>query len=116
MSVINYDGKVFKLVSSDGPGDVDSQTVFFYHQKDDYLWGHYEGGNVIAGVLIGRVLSDHSLAFTYDHYDIRGILKRGICRSYPEWVQNHLYMKEQWRWTEGLQGEGSSILVEINQK
>lgn len=114
MKAINYDGKVFRMLSNEGPGDVDMETVFFYHQKDDYLWGHYEGGEVATGVILGKVQSDSSIEFNYQHFDKNGVLKEGHCNSYPEVMEGRLQLHEKWEWTKGSAGAGTSILEEIN--
>ena len=114
MKTINYDGKVFHTLSNEGPGDVDPETVFFYHQKDDYLWGHYEGGEILKGVILGKVQSDHTIEFNYQHFDKNGLLKGGHCISWPEVINGRIRLHEKWVWTEGSAGSGTSILEEIN--
>lgn len=116
MNQINYDGMVFRLEVNLGPGDVDQETLFFYHQKDEYLWGHYEGGNVNTGILIGKVLPDYSLEFDYCHYDLQGIFKKGRCHSRPSLDDGQITLHERWEWTDGEKGEGTSILKEIKRK
>lgn len=113
MERLNYNDRMFRLVSNLGPGDVDQETVFFYHQKDNYLWGHYQGGNVTMGVLIGKVLEDDTLKFNYHHYDHAGNIKSGICHSHPQVENNRIILHEEWLWTDGIEGSGTSILEEI---
>ena len=105
---INYDGRIFKGVENLSTSDVDDRTTFFYHQKDDYLWGHYEGGAITIGVIIGQV--------SYWHYDLRGDLKGGICHSTPQWKDGILHLNESWSWTQGKKGSGTSIIREIKKK
>jgi hypothetical protein len=116
MKTINYDGKVFRMLSNEGPGDVDPETVFFYHQKDDYLWGHYEGGEVVMGVILGRVQSDFSIDFDYQHFDKKGVLKEGHCISHPQVIDARILLHEKWEWKKGSAGSGTSILEEIKDK
>jgi hypothetical protein len=102
------------MLSNEGPGDVDAETVFFYHQKDDYLWGHYEGGEVLMGVMLGTVGPDNTLKFNYQHFDKNGLLKQGHCISRPEVINGRILLHEKWVWTAGCAGSGTSILEEIN--
>ena len=113
MEPIDYHGKIFRSVTNDGPEDVDGETRFFYHQKDHYLWGHYAGGQIQAGVLIGVVEKDSSLKFNYCHYDQRGYKKSGVCHSVPVLKSGRLTMHEEWEWTDGVTGKGTSVLEEI---
>ena len=114
MNKINYEGKIFRAVENVQGGDVDHNTVFYYHQKDDYLWAHYEGGEVSAGVLIGRVYDNSTIAFDYRHFDKNGVAKGGHCESTPVNRDGHLYLYEKWTWNLGSEGEGTSIIQEIN--
>ncbi|NND35308.1 MAG: n-acetylglutamate synthase [Saprospiraceae bacterium] len=116
MKPINYDGKVFKSILNQGGGDVDSETIFFYHQKDNYLWGHYEGGSVAVGVLMGQVGPDGTLQFTYWHYNLSGELKSGTCHSTAKFNAGVLHLHEKWRWTSGAKGAGTSIIQEIKKE
>jgi len=113
---MNYEGKIFEAVQNTVGGDVNTETRFFYHQKDDYLWGHYEGGAVSMGVILGKVEPDGSLDFEYQHYDHDGQLKKGRCHSRPEKVGSLIYLHEEWEWTGGTKGKGTSIIKEIKNK
>jgi hypothetical protein len=114
MRKINYEGKIFRATENVEGGDVDQDTVFYYHQNDDYLWAHYEGGEVSAGVLIGRVFDNSSIEFHYRHYDKGGVEKAGQCTSTPVEKDGQLYLYEKWYWTLGGEGQGTSIIKEIN--
>lgn len=54
-SAINYDGKCFSTKSNTSGGDVNSKTVFNYHQLGDILWADYQGENISKGFLVGNV-------------------------------------------------------------
>lgn len=111
---INYNGRKFSVVQNSSEGDVDTKTVFHYHQQDMYLWGHYFGAKVEAGVILGKVLDDSILDFRYWHYDQEGNLKQGKCRSTPTILEDgRIRLTEEWQWTSGIQAKGSSIIEEI---
>lgn len=109
---MNLDGKFFRSVANVGNGDVSDLTVFHYHQRDDYLWGSYEGGNVSAGVLIGKV-DGMSLDFNYAHYDLVGQYRTGRCHSVAKVENGVLRLYEDWQWTSGDLSKGQSIIEEI---
>lgn len=113
---MNYNGKVFEAVHNSDGGDVNAQTRFFYHQKDHYLWGHYEGGAVSKGVILGKVELDGTIDFEYQHFDKQGHLKRGRCHSRPELIDGLIYLHEEWQWTTGSEGKGSSMIKELKNK
>ncbi len=108
------DGRKFAAVETSGSGDVDAQTVFHYHQVDDYLYGTYGGGRVMGGVFIGRVEDSLRLKFTYTHYDQDGHLRQGKCQSRIEQLPDgRLRLHEKWRWSHGNRTSGESIIEEI---
>jgi mannose-6-phosphate isomerase-like protein (cupin superfamily) len=110
---INYDGRIFASVANAAGGDVDSETVFHYRQKDDVVWATYAGGAIVQGTLIARVLADGCLDMRYQHVTTGGELKTGRCRSVPFTAPDgRLGLEEQWEWTEGGIGEGRSRLEE----
>jgi len=55
---INYDNKVFE---NNENGDVDSKTIFYYHQKKDIFMGEYYGGLIRKGFLLGFVKQNGEL-------------------------------------------------------
>ena len=111
---MNYDGKVFRVVSDNPDGDVDQDTLFYYNQMDDYIWGHYSGGQVIRGVLIGKIIENDELSFNYMHYSLEGRLRQGFCHSVPEILENgKVRLLENWSWTGQESGSGVSLIEEI---
>ena len=58
---INYDGKRFRGIENSGSGEVGDNTTFQYHQRDDLIWGTYEGGSIRFGTLVATVAGDDSL-------------------------------------------------------
>ncbi len=113
MSVVDLDGKIFGPLSNSSNGAVSAGTLFYYHHKDDYIWGHYHGGAVRAGVLLGRVMNDGQLQFEYSHYDQSGGFRAGKCRTKIIVDKNGLLqLHEEWQWTTGDRSKGTSILIE----
>ena len=100
--MINYHGRLFRLVSSEGTGDVSEDTVFRYSQRGDILTADYSGGVIDYGQILGLVDEDGAIEFRYQHITMKGELMTGICRSKPEVLPNgKLRLHERWKWTSG---------------
>ncbi len=50
--MINYNNKIFCSIKSTANGDVDSKTVFNYHQTGNIVSATYSGGKIVSGHLI----------------------------------------------------------------
>src|SRR6476659_9091437 len=112
--MINYDCRRFQSVSNCEGGDVTSETVFTYRQQSDLLWGEYYGGQIRRGNLVGKVDNAGNLEFVYQHVTTEGLLKSGYCRSTPEILPDfRVRLHEKWKWLNGDQSAGESILEEI---
>lgn len=112
--MINYDNRVFKSVSNSETGEVSSETKFYYRQRGELVWAIYEGGEVIFGQLIAKVLADDSLEMRYQHLNERGELMTGKCLSKPEVLENGtIRLHEKWEWTCKDFSKGESVLEEI---
>jgi hypothetical protein len=111
---INYDNRKFASVQNSEMGEVSSETVFHYHQKDDLVWAEYSGGEIVFGSLIAKVLQDDSLDMRYQHLNKRGELMTGKCFSTPEILSNgKIRLREKWQWTSGDFSKGESVVEEI---
>ncbi len=114
MNKINYNNRSFKSVSNSATGEVSSETTFHYHQKDALVWAEYEGGAIVFGQIVGKVLDDDSLEFCYQHLNEFGELMTGKCTSVPEVLPNgKLRLHEKWQWTCKDFSKGISTVEEI---
>ena len=114
MSKINYDKRVFKSVLNSETGEVSAETRFYYHQKENLVWATYEGGAIVFGNLIAKVLDDNSLEVRYQHLNAQGELMTGKCVSTPEILANgRIRLFERWQWTNGDFSSGESVIEEI---
>lgn len=94
-------------------GEVDSQTVFSYHQTGNTLWADYSGGEITKGHLLGFVSSNGELDFYYHHINEQKQIRVGKCHSVPLVLENgKIELQEQWQWLNGDCSQGSSILEE----
>lgn len=113
-SKINYDNRVFKSVENSASGEVSSETLFYYHQKDDLVWAEYAGGAIRFGNLIAKVLDDDSLEMCYQHLNEKGKLMTGKCFSTPEILPDgRIRLYEKWQWTSGDFSSGESVIEEV---
>ena len=108
---IQLDGKCFTLMENSTSGEVNGETVFLYHQKDDIVWAEYQGGKILKGSLVGRI-EKLELNFSYQHLNTEKEIKTGKCKSIIQVMENSkLRLIESWQWSTGEEGE--SIIQEI---
>lgn len=114
MNKINYDGKNFASIENSETGEVSSETIFHYHQKDNFVWAEYSGGEIVFGQLVAKVLENSALEMRYQHINKSGELMTGKCVSTPEiLVDGRIRLHEKWEWTSGDFSNGSSVVEEI---
>ena len=112
--MINYNNKKFKSISNSGTGEVDKNTTFHYYQKENIVWGTYNGGKIKFGTLTGIVKQDGTLHFAYQHVNYQNELLTGNCVSTPKMLPNgKLKLHEEWQWTCKDRSSGKSTIEEI---
>lgn len=110
---ISYEGKYFVSQENAENGEIDENTVFAYHQKNNILWADYSGGEIIKGHLVGTVEENGELDFYYLHINRQKQVRVGICHSIPQILDNgKIKLYEKWQWLNGDKTEGVSIIVE----
>lgn len=113
---INYDNKKFASVQNSETGEVSSETVFHYHQKNDVVWAEYSGGEIVFGNLIAKVDESGNLEMRYQHINKNDELMTGKCLSNVEILEDgRIRLYEKWEWTSGDLSKGESIIEEILQ-
>ena len=111
--LINYDNRVFKSVSNSATGEVSAETVFHYHQKEDFVWAEYAGGEIVFGQLIAKVSAGGRLEMRYQHLNKSGELMTGKCSATPELTKSgKIRLHEKWQWTSGDFSAGKSVVEE----
>jgi hypothetical protein len=111
----DYDARIFRSVANSDGGDVDGGTTFQYHQRGDVVWATYAGGSVLFGTLLAKADASGNLDMRYQHVSVDGTFKSGRCHSRPESLPDgRLRLHERWRWTDGAEGEGESIIEEVS--
>lgn len=115
MGEINYDNRFFRVVNNSATGEVSSDTVFHYRQKDNVVWATYEGGAVKFGTLLAKVLASGELEMRCSHVNQTGEIMTGKCRSTPEILPSgRIRLHEKWQWTSGNFSTGESVIEEVS--
>ena len=113
-SKFDLEGRQFASVQNSGSGEVDAQTRFQYHQKEDIIWATYSGGAIRFGTLTGLVMADGQLDFRYAHVNDKNEMMTGRCLSTPETLADgRLRFHESWQWTSGDMSSGNSTIEEV---
>ena len=111
---IDYHDRYFRSVSNTEGGDVDARTLFHYRHRGDIVWATYQGGSVVFGVLTAVVRDGGTLDMRYQQVAPDGTIKAGVCESVPEVLPDgRLRLHETWRWSEGGEGSGTSVVEEV---
>jgi hypothetical protein len=111
---MNYNGKIFRVVSNSDNGETSINLVFEYIQKGNVLTCEYSGEQIIQGQLIGLVSEEGIINMSYQQVNDRNEMKTGICTSTPEVLDNgKIRLQEKWEWTSGDKSKGRSTLDEI---
>lgn len=114
MKKIDYNNRRFISVSNSESGEVGAETIFHYHQQDDFVWATYKGGSIIFGTLIAKVLEEDCLEMRYQHINKQGSLMTGECKSVPEILDDgRIRLHETWQWTCGDFSKGKSVVEEL---
>ena len=114
--MINYNDKLFRVVTNTSNAEVNPETVFHYQQNGFLVSATYSGGSILFGHLIGLADADGIMDLRYHHVNDSGELMTGICISKPEVLDNgKIRLHEHWRWTCGDESEGQSIVEEVDE-
>ena len=111
----NLEGKLFASIQNTESGEVNDETLFYYHQDGNVVWADYEGGSITKGHLIATVIENGKLDMRYHHLNSDGKIMIGKCLSIPERLPDgRLKFKEEWQWLSGDQSTGYSKIIEVN--
>lgn len=110
---LNLEGKTFKSISNTSNGEVNSDTLFHYHQKGNHVWADYSGGSVSRGHLIATIDDSGVLNMKYHHINTNQQIMIGECTSTPTInSEGKIVYKEKWRWLNGDKSSGYSEIIE----
>jgi hypothetical protein len=110
----DFDGKVFRSASNTPNGEVGGDTLFHYRQAGDIVTATYQGGEIVAGHLIAKVLDNGQLDMRYHHLNSKGEFMLGKCLSTPRRLDDgRIALSEEWQWLSGDLSSGRSEIEEI---
>lgn len=111
---MNYNGKIFRPVSTSENSETTVETHFHYKQVGNILTSEYWGGKIRKGHLIGLVDANGKIEMCYHQVNDKDELMTGTCTSTPEILNNgKIRLHEEWQWTSGNKTKGKSIIEEI---
>jgi len=111
----NLEGKIFASVSNTENGEVNEDTLFYYHQEGNTVWAEYEGGAIVKGHILAKIVEGGKLDMRYHHLNIKGKIVVGTCISTPiESADGHFKFQEEWHCLSGDNSSGYSEIIEID--
>lgn len=111
---MDLNNRIFRAVSNSDNGQVNEDTLFYYHQEKEIVWGEYRGGAILFGNLLARMDEKGNLEMFYQHLDVSGKWRTGKCFSRPEvLISGKIRYYEEWQWTCDDFSKGSSIIEEV---
>ena len=115
MRAINYDGRVFGMLSSTtGDAEAVASTRFHYHQSENVVTCEYSGGSVLVGRMIALVDEDGGLTLRFEHVYTDGRMMSGKGIATPEVLSDgRLRLHETYEVFE-TGHQGTSVVEEID--
>ena len=112
-AAIDYEGRIFSPVVNTENGEVDNNTLFYYHQNGSDFSADYSGGDIKMGFMVGKVSPNGELDFHYEHINIKDEIRIGKCHSTPHIKANgKIELQEDWQWLNGDYSKGNSVVIE----
>ena len=113
-SVVSISLEIKKHVTDDSEnGEVDNNTLFYYHQNGSDFSADYSGGDIKMGFMVGKVSPNGELDFHYEHINIKDEIRIGKCHSTPHIKANgKIELQEDWQWLNGDYSKGNSVVIE----
>ena len=109
----NLEGKVFRSISNTANGEVSSETIFRYRQSGDVVTATYDGGGIVSGHLIAKVLASGQLDMRYHHVSASGELAGKVLVDAATLADGRLAFSEEWQWLSGDLSSGHSEIEEV---
>ncbi|NUT36523.1 MAG: hypothetical protein HOV79_26005 [Hamadaea sp.] len=111
MPAPSLDGRRFSAAANVG-GEVSTDTIFEYEERDGEVFATYHGGAVRRGHLVGTREGD-TLDIRYVQLNDKGETSSGHCVSaIVELPDGRLRLDETWTW-ESRPGGGTSVVEEL---
>ena len=102
-----------RVAAADPQGVVSEETTLTFEQVGDVVSGHYRGGSIVAGYLVGRLAHTGNLRFCYAQTDLDGHLDAGISTGKLERLDDgRLRLIEQFQWLTRPES-GTNVFEEV---
>jgi len=102
-----------RTISRDPNGVVSRETILSFEQAGDLVFGHYLGGMIAKGYLIGKRVSAMSIGFCYVQVDLQGTVDAGTSIGTVERLPDErLRLTEVFEWFT-RSGGGTNVFEEI---
>jgi len=113
MSKFNFDNKKFALIHNSETGQVSTETIFEYKQKDNLVTADYYGGTILYGKIIAD-LKDDELNMLYQCLTTDNQLKAGKAIAKITLTDNgKIKLNLDWEWLTNANEKGTSEYIEI---
>jgi hypothetical protein len=113
MKKIDFNAKKFMLIQNTQSGEVNSDTVFEFSQKEDLVTADYYGGTIKFGKIIAQLQKDQ-LEMLYQCLTKENELRAGKATAQISFTPDQkIRLKLRWKWITGDQSSGTSEYIEL---
>lgn len=113
MKQYNLNNKKFILLENSEKGQVDTSTIFKYHQDGSLVTAEYYGGTIKYGKIIAHIKGEE-LTMLYQCLTIENELKAGKALAKISTNKDgKLKLNLDWEWLNGQEGKGKSEYIEV---
>jgi len=114
MEKFNLNNKKFTTVANSKDGKASSATVFHYRQKGKVVTAGYQGGDIVHGKIIAKLIGEDELEMLYQCLTTDDELKAGKAIAKMGYDDEGLIrLKLNWEWLDDSNQKGTSEYVEI---
>jgi len=110
---MNLDGLSFRVAATASVGVVGAGTLLHMVQKGSRVFGRYQGGSIVRGCLVGRMMGD-TLSFRYSQREREGGIHGGrstcVLEALPD---GRVRIHEHFTWAT-REGAGSNIFEQVS--
>lgn len=112
---MNLDGLSFRVAATASVGVVGAGTLLQMMQKGSRVFGHYQGGSIVRGCLVGHMMGD-KLHFRYSQREREGGIHggRSICLL-ETLLDGRVRVHEHFTWAT-REGTGTNIFEQVNRE
>lgn len=113
MSIIDLNNKEFKLLKNSESGQVTSDTIFKFIQKENKFNGTYYDENIVYGSIIGLIENNQKIFLVYHCILNDGQIRVGEANVTSSIINDKIKLEMNWKWITGGNEHGISEYLEI---